>query len=94
MVTAVRRGSPAADAGLDIDDELVSVNDVEVAGKLSDRLAPLTPGTTLTFGIVRRGAAEQVPVTLGADPAQLWSLAPAPSPTPDQRAHLAAWLQD
>jgi S1-C subfamily serine protease len=38
-VTEVRRGSAAADAGLDINDELVSVNGVDVAGRLADRLA-------------------------------------------------------
>jgi predicted metalloprotease with PDZ domain len=94
FVASVRRGSPAADAGLDIDDELVSINDVEVAGKLGDRLAPLAPGTKVTFGIIRRGVAERLDVTLGTDPTQLWSLMPVPNASPDQIAHRKAWLRD
>jgi predicted metalloprotease with PDZ domain len=93
-VIEVRRGSPAADAGLDINDELVSVNDVEVAGRLADRLAAFTPGTKITFAVVRRGVTEHVDVTLGTDPAQLWSLAQVPNPTRDQLAHLTAWLHE
>jgi len=92
IVTEVRRGSAAADAGLDINDELVSVNGVDVAGRLADRLAVFTPGDKITFAIVRRGATEHVDVTLGTDPTQLWSLAPVPDPTRDQLAHRAAWL--
>ena len=88
FITSVRRGSPAADAGLDIDDELVSVNDVDVAGKLTERLAPFAPGTTVTFAIVRRGDPQRVAVTLGVDPAQRWSIAPKPDPSRDQLAHL------
>jgi len=92
IVAEVRRGSPAADAGLDINDELVSLNDVEIAGKLADRLAPCAPGSRVTFGIVRRGARESVVVTLASDPAQNWSLAVVSTPTKDQSGHLRAWL--
>jgi predicted metalloprotease with PDZ domain len=93
IVAEVLRGSPAAEAGLDINDELVSVNDEAVAGRLAERLAPFTPGAKITFGILRRGASERVDVTLGSDPAQAWSLAPVSNPTRDQLAHLTAWLQ-
>jgi predicted metalloprotease with PDZ domain len=94
IVTEVRRGSPAANAGLDINDELVSVDDVPVAGGLSERLAPYAPGARVAFGILRRGASERVVVTLGADPAQQWSLASVPTPSRDQIAHSTAWLHD
>ena len=94
IVTEVRRGSPAADAGLDISDELAAVNDVDVGGKLADRLATFAPGSTVTFTIQRRGAAQRVDVTLGTDPAQLWQLASRPEASVEQTEHLKAWLQD
>ena len=94
IVSEVRRGSPAADAGLDINDELVAVNDVEVGGKLADRLATLAPGSTITFTVQRRGTTQRINVTLGADPAQLWSLTPAPDAKGNQTTHLKPWLQD
>jgi predicted metalloprotease with PDZ domain len=94
VVAEVLRGSPAAEAGLDINDELVSVNEEAVAGRLADRLAPFTPGTKITFGILRRGAVQRLDLTLGSDPSLLWSLALIPNPTTQQLAHVKAWLQD
>jgi predicted metalloprotease with PDZ domain len=94
IVTEVRRGSPAAAGSLDIDDELVAVNDAEVAGKLDDRLATFAPGSNVTFTILRGGATLRVNLTLEADPAQRWSLALRPDPSRDQASHLRDWLSD
>jgi predicted metalloprotease with PDZ domain len=94
IVTEVRRASPAADAGLDINDELVAVNDVEVADKLNDRLAAFAPASKVTFTIQRRGMNQRIDVTLGTDPAQMWSLMLKPDATSNETAHVKAWLQD
>jgi predicted metalloprotease with PDZ domain len=94
IVSEVRRGSPASDAGLDINDELVAVDDVDVGGRLAERLATFTPGRKVALTIVRRGAAQRIDVTLGADPAEQWLVAAGSDPTQDQNSHLKRWLQD
>jgi predicted metalloprotease with PDZ domain len=94
MITEVRRGSPAADAGLDINDELAAVNDTPVAGKLVERLAAFGPGGLVTFTVVRRGASENVKVTLGIDPTQRWSLAVAGDLRSERLRHASGWLHD
>jgi predicted metalloprotease with PDZ domain len=94
IVTEVRRRSPAAQGGLDINDEIVAVNDVEVAGKLDDRLATFAPGSKVTLTLARRASTLRADLTLEADPAQLWWLALRPDATGDQTAHLRSWFQN
>jgi predicted metalloprotease with PDZ domain len=93
VVTEVRRGSPAAAAGLDIADELVALNDEDLSGKLNEHLAPFAPGDTVTFTIRRRGETQRVGLKLGADPAAPWLLATVSNPTTAQTAHVSAWLE-
>ena len=94
ILTEIRRGSPAANAGLDIDDELTAINNVGVAGRLSERLAALTPGNKVAFTILRRGEPLRIDVTPGTNPAEGWLLTPKPDASSDQTAHLRTWLQD
>jgi predicted metalloprotease with PDZ domain len=92
VVTAVRRGSPAAEAGIDIGDEILAVNGDAVAGKLGERLAPLAPGTKAVLTIIRRGTRQDITVTMAAEPSQLWHLSIRPNATPAQRANLEMWM--
>jgi predicted metalloprotease with PDZ domain len=94
MMTRVVRGTPAFDAGIDVDDEIVAINDVRLpAGQLAARIAQFRPGETATFTISRRDLLRRLDVTFGTAPTQSWSLVVRPNATADQAAHLTAWLQ-
>ena len=92
VVTSVRRGSPAGEAGIDIGDEILAVNGDAVAGKLAERLAPLAPGTKAVLTVNRRGDKQDIAVTMAAEPSQLWHLSVRPDATPAQRSNLEMWM--
>ncbi len=92
LVTEVRRGSPAAAAGLDIGDEIVAIDGVATDGLLAGVLAAHAPGDRLSVLIIRRGAPVAAEVTLAIEPGQLWQLGTRAGASAVQRAHLASWL--
>jgi predicted metalloprotease with PDZ domain len=93
FVTSVRRGTPAYGSGLDVGDEIVAVDDAPLdAGGLEARLAESVPGTRVVILVARHGEPHRVIVTLGTQPSEAWTLAVRPDATPEQRAHLEAWM--
>jgi predicted metalloprotease with PDZ domain len=93
IVTSVSRGTPAMDAGINVDDEIMAIDDVRVrADGLDARLNQYTPGDKVTVLVARRDRLMKIEVTLGAAPAQAWRLEMLPGATTEQRARLAAWL--
>jgi serine protease Do len=70
VVTQVVPGSPAAAAGLRLEDIIVQVGSTEIArgGDLRSVLRDRRPGDTLDFRIVRGGTARTVTVRLGEAP--------------------------
>lgn len=93
MVTQVRRGTPAHDAGINVDDEILAIDDVRVRGDgLPARLEQYKPGDTITVLVARRDRLTPLPVTLGAEPGRPWRLEVAPDATEDQKKRFAAWL--
>ena len=68
IVASVDPGSPAADAGLDAYDIVATIEGepVESINDLRDRLVDNRAGDTVTLGVVRDGAARDVPLVLGA----------------------------
>ena len=89
-ITGIRRGSPAAVAGMSLLDEIATVNGEPLAGELARRLERLSPGSQVSVGIVRRDEPRVVDVVLATDPAHCCRLSVAP--TPSQR--LDAWLAE
>jgi len=69
---AVFPGSPAADAGLQAGDIIVSVdgNQLSADADLSTLILPHAPGDTITLRILRDNSAREVDVTLGELPAE------------------------
>jgi hypothetical protein len=47
----------------------------------------------VTLLVARRDDLKRLTVTLGAEPPDLWTLGVRPNATPEQRAHLSAWLR-
>jgi predicted metalloprotease with PDZ domain len=88
IVTSVRRGTPGLDAGLNVDDEILAIDDVRVraADGLAARLAQYRPGDTIALLFARRDRLIKIDVTLGADPGRPWRLEPAPNATDEQKA--------
>jgi predicted metalloprotease with PDZ domain len=80
IVTEIRRGSPAAEAGIMLDDQLAPA------------LLKIGAGNKARITIARRGIARALDVTLAADPAQAWSLAVRANSTAAQTGHRDRWL--
>jgi predicted metalloprotease with PDZ domain len=92
VVTQVRRGTPAHQAGVNVDDEILAIDDFRVrADGLDKRLEQYTPGRAVTLLVARRDELVRLPVTLGREPADAWRLEGRPDATPEQLARRKAW---
>ena len=93
VVTQVRRDTPAYDAGLNVDDEILAIDDLRVrADGLGSRMEQYRAGDTVRLLVARRDRLMTVPVTLGAEPGRPWRLQVKPDPTVEQQQRLTAWL--
>ncbi len=93
-VTAVKRGTPAFEAGVNVGDEILAIDDYRVPPEgLEGRLKFYRPGTQASLLVARRDLLVRLPVTFGAKPKDVWKLEARPDATPAQKAHLAAWLE-
>jgi predicted metalloprotease with PDZ domain len=93
LVTEVRRGTPAFDAGLMVEDEILALDDYRVpADRVAERLKAYRPGDPVTLLVARRERLVRLDARLGADPGEGWRLEVDPRATEEQRRHLAAWL--
>lgn len=95
MVTRVARGGPAFDAGLNVDDEILAVDDYRVtASSWSDRLKHYPSGTEAELWISRRGRLQRLPVTFGGEPKSSWELEIESSAGSRARRNRHVWLDD
>ena len=93
VVTRVPRGTPAWQAGLSPEDEILAIDGYRVPPRgLEERLQALRPGRGSTLLVARRERLVELPVTFGEKPEETWKLEPDPEATVEQRARLAAWL--
>jgi predicted metalloprotease with PDZ domain len=92
LVSQVRRGTAAIDAGINVDDEIIAIDDVRVrADQLETRLEQYKPGDRVTVLVARRDRLVRIPVTLAEEPAKVWRLEVRPDSTPQQTAHREQW---
>jgi predicted metalloprotease with PDZ domain len=92
LVSQVRRGTPVHDAGLNVNDEILAIDDVRVrADGLNARLEQYKPGDTVTLLVARRDRLTRLSVTLGAEPRRAWRLEVAPEATEEQKQQLNEW---
>jgi predicted metalloprotease with PDZ domain len=92
VVTQTRRGTPAYDAGLNVDDEILAIGEFRIrAGGLPARLDQYKPGDTVTMLVARRDELKRIDVTLGNEPVTTWQLETNPDASPEQKARIAAW---
>jgi predicted metalloprotease with PDZ domain len=93
VITSVRRGTPGIEAGLNVDDEIIAIDDVRVrADGLAARLGQYKPGDKIAVLVARRDRLMKIDVTLGPEPGRSWRLEPLPTATAEQTAHLNALM--
>ncbi len=94
LVSRVPRGTPAVDAGLNVDDEILAIDDYRVrADQLATKLENYKPGDRISLLIARRDKLMTLTATLAEEPGK-WQLEYMPGATSDQKAHLQAWLRN
>lgn len=93
VVSRVRRGTPAYDAGFNVDDEILAIDDFRVrADHWARRLAQYPPSRQAQVLVARRDKLMRLPVTFAADPGNAWRLRPRPNLTPAQQEAARNWL--
>lgn len=94
LVKEVKRETPAYEAGLNAEDEIVGLGDYRVTPESwKDRLKAYRPGETVEILVARRDRLVRLPATFAEKPKTRWKLAVDPAATPEQKARLAAWLR-
>ncbi|MBX5482160.1 MAG: M61 family metallopeptidase [Myxococcaceae bacterium] len=92
-ISWVAEDSPAMNAGIYADDEVIAVDGFKVDGNgLIARAEDKAPGETLTVTLFRRDRLMEVEVTLGEKPQDAVYLTKVENPTPQQQASFAAWV--
>jgi predicted metalloprotease with PDZ domain len=86
------RGTPAFDAGLNVDDEILAIGDYRVrADQLAARLDNYRPGDKTTVLVARRDRLTTLNLTFGEAPGT-WQLEVRADATSAQKRHLDDWL--
>ena len=89
----MRRGTPAHDAGFNVDDEILAIGDHRVlADQWNERIALAPPDSQISVMVSRRGALRRLPVVVGTRPTNQWDLRPVEEASPAQERHRNAWL--
>ncbi len=93
VVSNVPRATPAHDAGINVDDEILAIDDFRVrADQLPTRLDQYKAGDKVTLLIARRELLLRIPITLGSEPPRQWRLEVNPEAKDDQKKRLSEWL--
>ena len=92
LVARIPRGTPAFDAGLDVDDEILALGDYRVrADQLAARLENYKPGDSIPILVARRDKLITLTLKLG-EPPTTWQLELKTDATSAQKHHLDDWL--
>lgn len=93
VVTKVERDAPAYTAGIAVDDEILAFNGYRITpANLAERLKAFAPGDRIEVTVARRQRLQALQLVCGTKPEERWKLEVLPNPSPEQRAHLDAWL--
>ncbi|HEV8658793.1 MAG TPA: PDZ domain-containing protein [Thermoanaerobaculia bacterium] len=93
LVTQVKRGTPAFDAGINVDDEIIAIDDYRVPPEgLDTRLEQYKAGDAASIVVVRRGHLRTLPLKFATEPENVWKLHAIEKSTPDQTQHFNRWL--
>jgi predicted metalloprotease with PDZ domain len=94
VITAMEGGSPARQSGLAVNDEIVTLDGVEVdAAALNKAIASKAPGDRVVFGISRAGKNIEVAITLGHKLQRSFKIISIADPDALQAAILEDWMK-
>jgi predicted metalloprotease with PDZ domain len=92
-VASVLDGSPALDAGLYAEDEIIALDGYKAdANSLLARIEEKKPGEPVKITVFRRDRLVEVAATLAAKPADAVYLAKVDKPTDEQKAAFRSWV--
>ncbi|MGK0237801.1 MAG: putative metalloprotease with PDZ domain [Candidatus Pelagisphaera sp.] len=92
-VTSIPSDTPAATAGLSVDDEIIAIDQHRVDASGLKRLAGLMgAGTKVDLLVSRQGLLATLQVTLGEEPTETWKLKIKKDSTEEQKARVDKWL--
>ncbi|KAB2925774.1 MAG: M61 family metallopeptidase [Bacteroidetes bacterium] len=92
-ITAVRSGSPAETAGLEINDDVAALDGFRVrAGEFNARIASLGPGTTIRITVFRNDRLREVTATISGPALPLYSVTRSGTATPREKEIFMDWL--
>jgi predicted metalloprotease with PDZ domain len=93
VVKEVPWGTPAFDAGISADDEIIAIGEHRVrADQWSQRLEQYGPGERISLLLARQERLVQAEATLGEDPGKRWTLEMVPDATAEQIRRRNDWL--
>ena len=93
IVAQVWRGTAAHDAGLNVDDEIVAVDEFRVRGdQLDARMEQYLVGDRVSILVARRDRLMRLEMRLGSEPLRVRQLEVDPGASAAQRKTLDAWL--
>lgn len=94
LVSQVRRDTPGAASGINVDDEIVALDEFRVTpAQWESRLELYRPGDTVSVLVSRRDALKRFDLTLAEPETERWRLRPSGDATPAQQGHLRSWLE-
>lgn len=93
VITRVRRDSPAFQAGFNVQDEIIAIDDYRVTAKQwTERLKQYQPGDSVNVLVARREKLMTLRPVLGHKPEDSWKLEIVSEPTAEQGRRMAEWL--
>jgi predicted metalloprotease with PDZ domain len=93
LVTQVRRGTPGFEAGFNVDDEILALDDFRVRPEqLAARLGIYRSGDRVSVLVARREQLRRLDLTFGSQPPSEWRLEVAPNATETQNRARQRWL--
>jgi len=95
VISGLRRGTAAYDAGFNVDDEVIAVNGYRVrAEQWPSRLDNYKPGTVVDVLVARRDKLMTLQLPIVAEKAQSWQMEVKPDASDEQKARLKAWMRE
>ncbi|GAB4036772.1 M61 family metallopeptidase [Spirosoma gilvum] len=91
-ITSVRRGSAAYTGGLNVGDEVISIDSVRVGDDLLRHISGRRVGETIKVLVNRAGFLRELPITLSQNPLVSYRLEPLSNQTSVQKALYNKWL--
>jgi predicted metalloprotease with PDZ domain len=93
VVTQVKRGTPGYDAGFNVGDELLAIEDDRIHyDQWAKRMECFQPGEKVSILISRRDRLQRLDAIFGQEPPRQWGLEANPDASPAQTAQRSDWI--